>query len=95
MNNHAEFVEWLRSFATSVGLKKLGEAADIIEQLVRERDAAIADIKKCCDPCDTCKHCEFECTREDGDCEKCTDNCICHNCRDNDRFEWRGLPNEN
>lgn len=63
MTNYKDLIESLRSYSTEVISYKIDgafayavtAAADAIEQLVRERDAAVADLKMLSD-CRTCKN---------------------------------------
>lgn len=73
-----------------------GECAkcEELEQIKRERDAAIADLKEA-DRID-CEHCRWyglcqPAEGEDIDCEKCTNVCKCNECRNSDQWEWRGM----
>lgn len=57
----------------------LRKAADAIEQLVKERDAAVKDLKEWCDElcyCEVCKH--------NGKCSK-------EFCKFANNWEWRGV----
>lgn len=64
-------------------------AADAIEQLAKERDAAIADLKEYAS-CDYCKHSNSECKEfwEIGECGL-------HGLCGGERFEWRGVTDDN
>lgn len=57
---------------------------DAIEQLVKERDAAIADIEKYCRYCIVCKNADFTDGYRHNRCRKCLDE-------ENRYFEWRGV----
>ena len=52
---------------------------DAIEQLVKERDAALADVPKCCLYCSKQIECEMPCVYPDSECKE---------------FEWRGVTDE-
>lgn len=58
------------------------ECKHAIEQLVKERDAAVADLKKCAD-CDYCKW------LVDGDCTD-LEHEECHS----EHWEWRGVKED-
>lgn len=72
------------------------------EQLKRERDAAIADVKES-DVLYECEHCAHRrmteeeaeaCKRNDFECMKCEAECICKSCRNGSGWEWRGAKEE-
>ena len=65
--------------------KFISDAADAIERLQRERDAAIADLKEDAS-CDYCKHANPECKEYWNIGEMGLSN-LCHG----DNWEWRGL----
>lgn len=60
------------------------EIADAIEQLVEERNAAVADIEKYCRYCIVCKNADFTNDYTHNRCRKCLD-------KDSRYFEWRGV----
>lgn len=77
---------------------KCGLNADVlfcIEQLERERDAAIADVKES-DVLYECEHCAHRrmteeaeaCERNDFECMKCEAECKCKSCRNGSGWEW-------
>lgn len=74
MNSYKEVIYDLRHYFydTEVVL----EAADAIEQLVKERDAAVDDLKSAM-PCKACKH--------------LTDLGYCERCYLERHWEWRGV----
>lgn len=81
MNDYKELIEHLRNGGGGhFGLKMCYEAADAIEQLVKERDAAVADLQEATlrdvGECFACKHRnEVGCSAySDGEC-----------------WEWRGV----
>lgn len=83
--NAAKLVENLRTAAkicdrTNFGCqfrKTLIPSADAIEQLIKERDAAVADIKGAASfPCRLCK-------------KEHTEGCDCYTAYD--KWEWRGV----
>lgn len=93
MNDYKELIEWIRIINTTGFEPKienakaaLTEAADAIEQLVRERDAAVADILRLI-------------VHHNGVCENCKnrfgdDPTCCLECDDINpfgNFEWRGV----
>ena len=63
-------------------------AADLIERLTAERDAALADLADA----RSCKTCKYACdTRDCSSCKSKTCKCLeCH--LDKNAWEWRGLP---
>lgn len=78
----------------------LRTAADLIESLsaqlekvTRERDAAVNMLKEHA-ACDDCKRFgEVKCPEKDSffDCIFCSnEECICNNCENGDRWQWRG-----
>lgn len=95
MNYYQELIELLRNGEYIVfkagGTKqrqvtKYGQiVVDIIEQLVRERDAAIADLKEYAS-CDYCKHSNAEC-KEYWNIGECGLHGLCGG----EKFEWRGV----
>lgn len=56
-------------------------ALEYIEQLERERDAAVDELKEF--DCATCKHCNMEHIAS-----------ICCKCKDASNWEWRGVKEE-
>lgn len=88
MNDYKELVEQLNGACiVKVVMKDMtkadlfARAADAIEQLVKERDAAVADLKTVAhrhNLCDCCKHC----TVPNGDDCDYGDDC---------EWEWRGV----
>lgn len=89
MNDYKELVEKLRNAAGGdLGRKMCKDAADAIEQLVKERDVAVADLRAVITSsdawlnfCDFCKHQE-----PDGQCfHDCTP------CNDKWGWQWRGV----
>lgn len=63
-------------------------AADLIERLTAERDAALADLADA----RSCKTCKYAC--DTRDCFSCkSKTCKCRECHlDKNAWEWRGLP---
>ena len=63
-------------------------AADLIESLTAERDAALADLADA----RSCKTCKYAC--DTRDCSSCkSKTCKCRECHlDKNAWEWRGLP---
>ena len=71
---------------------------DLIRQLVREREALLADLREA-DRVDCC-HCAYYipagtcasmCDDVDLDCALCKGACPCKNCVDMSNWKWRGL----
>ena len=64
------------------------------ERLKAELEAAIKDIM-CLDHCDVCVHSRernWSCEAADFDCLVCKDeNCTCRGCRDENKWQWRGV----
>lgn len=85
MEDYKELIERLRTHSEYADLpfswqnEAYAKAADAIEQLVKERDAAIADLSKVGECC-MCKHY----------CETGDEDCAYVSCCD-DNFEWRGV----
>lgn len=63
-------------------------AADLIERLTAERNAALADLADA----RNCKTCKYAC--DTRDCSSCkSKTCKCRECHlDKNAWEWRGLP---
>lgn len=63
-------------------------AADLIERLTAERDAALADLADA----RSCKTCKYAC--DTRDCSSCkSKTCKCRECHlDKNAWEWRGAP---
>lgn len=63
-------------------------AADLIERLTAEKDAALADLADA----RSCKTCKYAC--DTRDCSSCkSKTCKCRECHlDKNAWEWRGLP---
>ena len=91
MNDYKELVKCLREEADAVQAieweipictsNHIKQAADVIEQLVKERDAAVADINETV--CDACvKTGTKECAGSDGTAIFCN------------AFEWRGAQED-
>ena len=93
MNDYKELVEYLREEADAVQAiewdipicteNHIREAADAIEQLVKERDAAVEDLTfsyKHGLSCFACKH-DFAVDAAE----------YCIDCKFNSNFEWRGV----
>ena len=62
-------------------------------QLEQENAQLIADVKKMLDCCDICIH-QNDMPSCNGECVECADansSCVCHDCRDSDKFQYRGL----
>lgn len=69
------------------------DAADLLEKLNAERDAAVKDILAR-DHCDVCKHNHGDsdqCEANEYDCNGCKAPCMCASCRDESNWQWRGL----
>lgn len=66
----------------------LDKAAEAIERLTAERDAALADLADA----RSCKTCKYAC--DTRDCSSCkSKTCKCRECHlDKNAWEWRGLP---
>lgn len=66
----------------------LDKAAEAIERLTAERDAALADLADA----RSCKTCQYAC--DTRDCSSCkSKTCKCRECHlDKNAWEWRGLP---
>lgn len=55
----------------------------------RRESAAVADLKHM-DNCDICKHGQTAPDGCDCECDECTLPCVCRDCRNEDKWEWRG-----
>ena len=68
--------------------------ADMIEGLIKERDALLADLRDAeVASCD-CLHCKHYKTLDDDcstECDTCEIDCRCKVCIDNNKWEWRGV----
>lgn len=88
MNDYKELINKARLYRklehSSIVLSVYDEMADAIEQLVKERDAAVADLKEYCD-CDVCKNNNDECLNS-GLCKECS---VGKSTRHH--WEWRGV----
>lgn len=76
------------------------DALAYIQQLERERDALLADLKEadmndCCH-CKSYIHSENNaCEAADFNCDACENNdCMCKDCRNNNHWEWRGVQED-
>lgn len=77
--------------------KAVGALLDMaaeVEQVKRERDAAVAGIGL--SKCKTCKHeiledsmQELDCMANDYDCKTCDAECRCKDCNNGSAYEWR------
>lgn len=76
----------------------LGQAQSMLDTRTRERDAAVEDLKRA--EYWTCEHCKFNlipapCGESNMDCDSCKfENCICRDCIENSRWQWRGVQEE-
>lgn len=75
----------------------LKDALAYIQQIERERDAAVEQLKDA-DTIDLfyCSHCKHEqlCDYNLNSCEDCEKDCPCHTCVDMCNWQWRGVPEE-
>ena len=96
MNDYKELVENLREEADAVQAiewdipicteNHIREAADAIEQLVKERDAAVADISLLIiNHGNACKICKHHFSDDPTLCLECDEMCLHGN------YEWRGV----
>jgi hypothetical protein len=106
----ADLIETLtaRAERAEAGNKKLRQEIDItdaantalegaLKQAEAERDAAIADMrpKYNCDICKYTREGVEDCVTYDGDCAVCkSKKCVCRNCRNENKWEWRGARKE-
>ena len=88
MNDYKEICETLRlanSWQFAPGyVEAMLKAADAIEQLVKERDAAVMDLKAYSD-CGKCKHNTYDNLRN-GFCRECP---VVHKTKY--KWQWRGV----
>ena len=97
MNNYKELVKYLRDEAEAVQAieweipictsNHINQAADVIEQLVKERDAAVMDLKAYSD-CDNCKHNTYD-NLGNGFCRECS---VVHKTKY--KWQWRGAQDD-
>jgi hypothetical protein len=80
----------------SVDRQTCTDAAALIESLTaqlaesrRREKAAVADLKHM-DNCDICKHGQTAPDGCDCECDECTLPCVCRDCRNEDKWQWRG-----
>ena len=89
----ADTIQYLLDGADEVN-KELQEQIEENERLKAELEAAIKDIM-CLDHCDVCVHSrEGNCSCEAAgfNCLVCKDeNCTCRGCRDENKWQWRGV----
>ena len=94
--DYNKLIEQLRTTESRSKRATLDSAAAAIETLMEERDTAMGFIKRYCE-CEQCIHAQTphpDC-RDDCDCEYCTSKtCVCCQCRDMDKWEWKGLERE-
>lgn len=88
MNDYKELIEKFRAKRNDgwqkdgsyqeqiITVQDILDAADVIEQLTKERDAAVSDLKEAM-PCRACKH--------------LADLEYCKNCYLENHWEWRGI----
>lgn len=69
---------------------ELGRLRKELAQVKRERD----DVARWEDDCPHCQHRDDAPVDCDLECLRCENPCICHKCRDGDKFEWRGVQKE-
>ena len=62
--------------------------AELAESRRREK-AAVADLKHM-DNCDICKHGQTAPDGCDCECDECTLPCVCRDCHNEDKWQWRG-----
>lgn len=91
MKDYSEIIKTLRlanSWQFAPGyVDAMLAAADAIEELQKERDMVLDDIKNSADPCYFCKHKRLP---------SCEEPCLHCDIEDNESaFEWRGVTNEN
>lgn len=66
-----------------------------LAQVERERDALLHDLRRAdYVDCYACKHknSDYDC---DVDCTNCLNPCTCNSCHHNNKWEWRGVCEEN
>lgn len=75
-----------------------GKLSEALIHLTKERELLIGCLKEIDTECAYCKHNQkaAPCLEKEPtlDCETCTCDCICKDCRDNSKWEWKGM-NEN
>lgn len=85
MNDYKELIECCREHGNHAWYR-LNEAADAIEQLVKEIDAAVADISWLIVNGNACTICEHNFA--DDSAEHCLD---CHEVTPYGNYKWRGV----
>lgn len=101
MSDYKELIAKLRFYADTAddpiyGIcinspKVMLHAADVIEQLVKERDAAMADLKGLHDALEGRGLCCYACKNDVFDYDKS----VCAGCALQDNWEWRGVQEDN
>ena len=65
-----------------------------LEQIKRGLEALLEDLRAAdyyeCSHCRHYIHDMSKCTPCDCNCAECTEACVCKECKENDRWEWRG-----
>ena len=80
--------EWHSCDSDAVGLA----AADLIEQLEKEKAALLKYAKKSAG-CEQCANYRPRC--DAVDCNQCAEDCTCPKCKRGSKWEWKGLkPDE-
>ncbi len=69
----------------------INQHGKVVEAALNKFTALCEDIKQngTRDICNICEHFESN-IRCDAECDECKQKCICHFCKDCDKWEWRG-----
>lgn len=91
----ANIILTAKATVTDAAIEAGAKAQNELEQVKRERDAAVKQVKEFGD-CQCCKHDEI-CKDLFPDCRDCKNvQCPCNSCNGDTRnnWEWRGVPQE-
>ena len=88
--NYKALLAALRSIESRSKRELLDKAIETIEALVD--DLYNSDCRESCDFC-VHGHEPAPCEGSDFVCDNCECDCICKDCRDNSKWEWRGVQN--
>lgn len=95
LKDSSDFVR--KKFGDIIDRNVFDVALEYIEQLERERDAAVEQLKEV-DKEDLfrCSHCIHDELCNDGltSCVDCDKDCPCHTCENGSNWQWCGVPQE-
>ena len=76
--------------------KRIDELESSLAQVERENEALRNDLKLADTiDCTCCIHNQQIIDTCDCNCNQCKEQCVCNTCRNNDKYEWRGVCSEN